>query len=77
MDFAFYLMSVGGTGWNNGFTSHAPAGSGCYYFISGIGIVKVANIFYGAVFFIVQKNMDQFIVLCTTGTVFLTHFQEF
>lgn len=44
----FYLLSQGGTGWNNGQTSHAPAGSGYKWGVSGIGIDNAARIAYRA-----------------------------
>jgi bacillolysin len=45
---AFYLISDGGDGWNNGDSTDAPAGNGCYYNISGIGIPEASRIFYHA-----------------------------
>jgi Zn-dependent metalloprotease len=42
----FYLLSVGGSGWNNGKTCHAPADSGYSWNVSGIGIDNAARIAY-------------------------------
>ncbi len=44
----FYLLSTGGSGWNNGQTCHAPAGSGFFWSVAGIGIDKAAQIAYKA-----------------------------
>ncbi len=42
----FYLLSQGGSGWNNGLTSSAPVGNGTPYNVSGIGINTAAGIAY-------------------------------
>lgn len=44
LDHWFYLLSVGGAGWNNGSTSHASWNDGYYWAVSGIGIEKAAGI---------------------------------
>jgi len=44
----FYLLSVGGNGWNNGQTSNAPAGSGFQWNVNGIGITEAASIVWEA-----------------------------
>jgi Zn-dependent metalloprotease len=45
---AFYLICDGGLGWNNGDSTDAPAGNGCYFNISGIGIPEASRIIYQA-----------------------------
>jgi Zn-dependent metalloprotease len=42
----FYLLSEGGTGWNNGLTSHAPVGSGYNWAVGSIGINDAARLAY-------------------------------
>jgi bacillolysin len=42
----FYLLSVGGNGWNNGKTCHAPVDSGYSWNVSAIGIDNAARIAY-------------------------------
>ena len=47
-EYAFYLISHGGSGWNNGDYATAAPGDGCNYNISGIGIPEASRIFYQA-----------------------------
>lgn len=42
----FYLLSEGGSGWNDGNTCHAPNGSGFQWEVSGIGIDDAIEIAY-------------------------------
>jgi bacillolysin len=42
----FYLLSQGGTGWNNGLTSHAPANNGYNWTVVPIGINDAARLAY-------------------------------
>lgn len=42
----FYLLSVGGSGWNNGNTCHAAANDGFFWFITGISRDNAARIAY-------------------------------
>ncbi|MFZ1528853.1 MAG: M4 family metallopeptidase [Ferruginibacter sp.] len=42
----FYLLVNGGTGWNNGQSSHAPAGSGYQWNVTGIGWRNAEKIAY-------------------------------
>lgn len=42
----FYLLSVGGNGWNNGQTSHAPANNGTAWSVGAIGMDKAIGIAY-------------------------------
>jgi bacillolysin len=42
----FYLLTIGGSGWNNGQTAQAPVGSGYFYTVSGIGMAKSIRIAY-------------------------------
>ena len=44
----FYLLSIGGTGWNNGQTSNAPTGSGYQWNVNSIGITEAASIVWEA-----------------------------
>lgn len=44
----FYLLVEGGSGWNNGNTCHAPAGSGYAWDVSGIGMEDAIEIAYHA-----------------------------
>jgi bacillolysin len=41
-----YLLAQGGTGWNNGLNSHAPANNGYQWQVAAIGVEKVARIAY-------------------------------
>ena len=52
LDYAFYLISVGGSGWNSNDSAHAAPGHGCFYYISGIGIEKASRIFYHALHYL-------------------------
>jgi bacillolysin len=42
----FYLLSAGGSGWNNGQTSHAPVNTGFFWNVASIGIDKAIRIAY-------------------------------
>jgi bacillolysin len=42
----FFLLSMGGAGWNNGQTSHGPVGTGFQWTVTGIGINSAASIAY-------------------------------
>lgn len=42
----YYLVSTGGTGWNNGHTSHAQANQGQFWSVTPIGIDVAARIAY-------------------------------
>lgn len=42
----FYLLSVGGNGWNNGQTCHAAANNGYFWSVGAIGIDAAARIAY-------------------------------
>lgn len=47
----FYLLTTGGSGWNDGSTSNADFGFGYYWSVAGVGIEDAARLVY-----IVQKN---------------------
>jgi bacillolysin len=58
MDYAFYLISHGGGGWNVGdSTTNVYKGNGCYYYISGIGIVEASRIFYHALNYLGDNSL--------------------
>ena len=44
----FYLLSQGGTGWNNGLTSHAPVNNGYQWNVNPIGVDAAQRIAYRA-----------------------------
>ena len=52
-----YLLSDGGSGWNNGNTCHASAG-GYFWQVSGIGFTKMINIAYYAHVALLGPNSD-------------------
>lgn len=42
----FYLLSLGGSGWNNGLTCHAPINTGYQWSVNGIGMDNAITIAY-------------------------------
>lgn len=42
----FYLLCTGGSGWNNGHTSHASSGDGYFWTVNGVGINNAERIAY-------------------------------
>lgn len=56
----FYLLTVGGSGWNNGQTCQAPANNGFPWSVSGIGIEKSIQIAYRVLTVYMGNNSTYF-----------------
>jgi bacillolysin len=56
----FYLLTVGGSGWNNGQTAYAPANTGYGWGVTGIGIESAIRIAYRVLTEYMASNSNYF-----------------